>query len=76
MTKVSGLNGTKYYLNSMSTYFPLESNFYLLLSLKIIGTVPHFQEVSWLFKDFFLYFGDETATYAYFSLGLLVDQPT
>jgi hypothetical protein len=43
--KISGLNGTKYYSNSMSTYFLLEANFHLLLSFKNIRTVPHFQTV-------------------------------
>jgi hypothetical protein len=32
----------------MSTYLPLEAKFYLLLSFKNIGTVPHFQRACWL----------------------------
>jgi hypothetical protein len=46
------------------------------LSFPNIWTVPHFQNICYLFlcHDLALHFGDETATYTLFSFCLLLDQ--
>jgi hypothetical protein len=59
MTKGSGLNGSKRYRSSISSYFPPESGFHLLSSPNV-WTVPHFQTICYLSlcHDFALHFGE------------------
>jgi hypothetical protein len=63
-TKYSGLNGSKHYPNSISSLFPPEWSFDLLLSLPNIWNMPHFQNIfyQFLYHDFALHSGDETKT--------------
>jgi hypothetical protein len=63
-TEGSGPNSSKHYQNSVSSQFPPESDFDLLLSLTNSWTVIHFQSICLLFLclDFDLHSGDKTAT--------------
>jgi hypothetical protein len=60
----SGPNCSKHYQNSISSYFPSESNFDLLLSSPNIWSVTHFQRICLIFlcPNFDLHSGDQTAT--------------
>jgi hypothetical protein len=73
----SRLNGSKHYRNSVSSEFPPESNFDVLLSFLETWTVTQFQMICLLFlyPDFGLHSGNETPTFTKFSLGLLPEQP-
>jgi hypothetical protein len=64
-TEGSGLNGSKHYQSSISSQFPPESYFDLLLSFRNIWTVTHFQTICLLFlwPDFDFHPGYETSTY-------------
>jgi hypothetical protein len=60
-TKGSAPNGSMHYQNSISSWFPPESNFDLLLSFPITWTVTHFQMICYLFlfPEFGLHSGPE-----------------
>jgi hypothetical protein len=76
--KISPLNGSKYYPNSICSLFHHESNFNILLSFqKIFGFYHIFKDsISCLScHDVSLHSGDETATNTQFSLPLLLHQP-